>query len=165
MGEGRGVFSPSIHLLGGATMERRWSTGLFDCWCSSSGDWRTTCLGCWCPCILYGKNVEALEGEEWSSSCCDFALVRWFSVRHACPDSPTKEVDSRGLQDRRERLLWQFVLRAVLLPEMLPLSRGEGAEEERTHAGESTSETLSASSYSVRRPERRHHARSYADRG
>ena len=68
-------------------MERRWSTGLFDCWCSSSGDWRTTCLGCWCPCILYGKNVEALEGEEWSSSCCDFALVRFFSTIFLCGGS------------------------------------------------------------------------------
>jgi Cys-rich protein (TIGR01571 family) len=64
-------------------MESKWSTGLFDCFrgCLSDG---ITCLGCWCPCVLYGRNAESTTGEDGTSACCDFALVKFFSTILLC---------------------------------------------------------------------------------
>ena len=45
-----------------------WLTGFFSCF----SDMESCCLGCWCPCILYGKNHEALTGGDSCGNCLGF---------------------------------------------------------------------------------------------
>lgn len=41
------------------------------------------CLGCWCPCVLFGQNVEMLEGKPWIGPCLMHFLL-WGVVTGLC---------------------------------------------------------------------------------
>ena len=50
--------------------EQGFKTGLCDCCVDVGG-----CLkGCLCPCVVFGKNVEAIKGSECCSHCCCYAV-------------------------------------------------------------------------------------------
>ncbi|KAH9294969.1 hypothetical protein KI387_038557, partial [Taxus chinensis] len=40
-------------------------------------------IGLFCPCVLFGKNVEYLEGRSWTGPCCVHFLL-WGVVTGIC---------------------------------------------------------------------------------
>ncbi|BBN06715.1 hypothetical protein MPTK1_3g23350 [Marchantia polymorpha subsp. ruderalis] len=57
----------------------RWSSGI----CACCDDVPICCLGCWCPCVLFGQNVEMLEGKPWIGPCLMHFLL-WGVVTGLC---------------------------------------------------------------------------------
>ncbi|MCO5614057.1 hypothetical protein L7F22_068338 [Adiantum nelumboides] len=68
--------SPTERLIGSSQISahphsQAWSSGI----CACCDDMRSCCLGLWCPCILFGRNVEVLEGRPWTGPCLMHALL------------------------------------------------------------------------------------------
>eukprot|EP00249_Psilotum_nudum_P008671 c21435_g1_i2 orf=184-753(+) len=58
--------SPADDSFGGnRQFSEHWSSGI----CACCDDMTSCCLGFWCPCVLFGKNVELLEGKPCTGPC------------------------------------------------------------------------------------------------
>ncbi|CAN6311911.1 unnamed protein product [Urochloa humidicola] len=62
----RQVLPPGFH----PPADEAWSTGIFGC--------AEDCESCWtgllCPCVLFGRNVEAVSGVPWTEPCAFHAV-------------------------------------------------------------------------------------------
>uniref|UniRef100_A0A0C9RFS9 TSA: Wollemia nobilis Ref_Wollemi_Transcript_29843_741 transcribed RNA sequence n=1 Tax=Wollemia nobilis TaxID=56998 RepID=A0A0C9RFS9_9CONI len=56
-----------------------WSSGI----CACCDDMQSCWIGLFCPCILFGKNVEYLEGQSWTGPCVVHFLL-WGVVTGMC---------------------------------------------------------------------------------
>lgn len=58
----------------------RWSSGI----CACCDDMNSCCLGLWCPCVLFGRNVELLEGRQWTGPCLMHILLWGIATGIGC---------------------------------------------------------------------------------
>jgi len=56
-----------------------WSSGI----CACCDDMQSCLIGFCCPCVLFGKNVEFLEGRSWTGPCLVHFLL-WSVVTGIC---------------------------------------------------------------------------------
>lgn len=56
-----------------------WTSGI----CACFDDLPSCCLGLWCPCILFGRNVEMLEGRPFVGPCILHFLL-WGVLAFGC---------------------------------------------------------------------------------
>ncbi|KAJ7514396.1 hypothetical protein O6H91_23G043300 [Diphasiastrum complanatum] len=59
--------------------QERWTSGI----CACFDDVPSCCLGCCCPCVLFGKNVEMLDGQSWFGPCVIHFLL-WGVITGIC---------------------------------------------------------------------------------
>eukprot|EP00246_Nothoceros_aenigmaticus_P008645 TRINITY_DN23518_c0_g1_i1.p1 TRINITY_DN23518_c0_g1~~TRINITY_DN23518_c0_g1_i1.p1 ORF type:complete len:205 (+),score=9.79 TRINITY_DN23518_c0_g1_i1:217-831(+) len=63
----------------GQFQAEHWTSGI----CACFDDLPSCCLGLWCPCVLFGRNVEMLEGRQWVGPCLLHFLL-WGVLAFGC---------------------------------------------------------------------------------
>ncbi|KAH9571094.1 hypothetical protein CY35_02G074600 [Sphagnum magellanicum] len=62
-----------------------WTSGI----CACFDNMPVCCLGCWCPCVLFGRNVEMLEGRPWLRPSMEHVLLWGIPFAVCCALSNT----------------------------------------------------------------------------